>query len=611
MNFSIKNIVLWLRNGSIRKLQFKPNKVNVITGNSNTGKTAIMAIIDYCLFASKPQISESIINENVEWYGISFIINDKIYTIARNRPIKSKASEEYFFSSVGEIPESTPVANNSGKSIQKIIEKEFHIDSDVTIPFGGQFFKQGSKISLRYFMMFNTISGNIIENDSGIFFDKQSEARYREALPRIFDIAVGIESIENVLKKEKKKELEKNLAKEKKKALLLREKKNLFQHEIAPLIEKAKSYSLIDETLSYSEAIEELKKLEKGLLTSKKSSDKKSKLERERLTKERKIRNLRKFQYEYTNYKNKLKNIEDSLLPIEHLKAKDDEILKSSIFGNILEQFEEQLQQIREACIRKTPIDIGISDSIKSLQKEVNSLNEELSIFPKEYRNFTSEEEKHIFIGQLIAQFNFFSPNSKHLEGFDSRQKELQEQINSIEIEDTENQREFCLDLIEDFVLEYIQKVKASLENYKDYLPKFDYKNKSLKLRKPKEQFIEHVGSSSNHMFLHLFQMLALHELIFHNKSPYVAPYLIIDQPSRPYYGNNNDNAELPESDESKIRSALTLLDEFISDRKKSGGNFQIILFEHVPSESFQNLPHTHLVEEFTGANALIPKSLL
>ncbi|WP_214649758.1 hypothetical protein, partial [Vibrio anguillarum] len=50
--------------------------------------------------------------------------------------------------------------------------------------------------------MFNTISGNIIENDSGVFFDKQNKERYREALPRIFDLAVGIETVENILKKE-------------------------------------------------------------------------------------------------------------------------------------------------------------------------------------------------------------------------------------------------------------------------------------------------------------------------------------------------------------------------------------------------------------------------
>ena len=70
MKFYFDNLVLFLKNGKKRTLTFLPGKINVITGDSNTGKTAILAIIDYCLFSSTHDISESIINENVEWYGI-------------------------------------------------------------------------------------------------------------------------------------------------------------------------------------------------------------------------------------------------------------------------------------------------------------------------------------------------------------------------------------------------------------------------------------------------------------------------------------------------------------------------------------------------------------
>lgn len=83
MNFNIKKIILWLKNGKRREIDFVNNKVNVITGDSNTGKTAILQIIDYCFFASKSRISESVINENVLWYGLLLNINDREYTISR------------------------------------------------------------------------------------------------------------------------------------------------------------------------------------------------------------------------------------------------------------------------------------------------------------------------------------------------------------------------------------------------------------------------------------------------------------------------------------------------------------------------------------------------
>jgi len=65
MKYNIEKLILWLKNGKKRELEFEPSKVNVITGDSNTGKTAVLEIIDYCFFSSKSTISESIINENI------------------------------------------------------------------------------------------------------------------------------------------------------------------------------------------------------------------------------------------------------------------------------------------------------------------------------------------------------------------------------------------------------------------------------------------------------------------------------------------------------------------------------------------------------------------
>lgn len=99
MKFYIESLHLWLRSGQRRSVTFLPNKVNVITGESHTGKTAILDIVDYCMFASKHRISESIINENILWYGLRIHVNDKVYTLARRAPVRTSPSSEYYFSS--------------------------------------------------------------------------------------------------------------------------------------------------------------------------------------------------------------------------------------------------------------------------------------------------------------------------------------------------------------------------------------------------------------------------------------------------------------------------------------------------------------------------------
>ncbi|WGO87505.1 hypothetical protein QFB56_12065 [Acinetobacter pittii] len=105
MNFGLEAIVLWSRKNELRKLDFKRNKINVITGGSQTGKSTLLKIFDYCFLASEHNIPHDIINDNVSWYGIKFYINNKNYFLARKSPSERGVSDEYYFSSLGVIPE--------------------------------------------------------------------------------------------------------------------------------------------------------------------------------------------------------------------------------------------------------------------------------------------------------------------------------------------------------------------------------------------------------------------------------------------------------------------------------------------------------------------------
>lgn len=612
MKFHIEKVVLWLNNGKIREIKFKPNKVNVITGDSSTGKTEILGIIDYCFFSSDSKISESIVNENVAWYGILFHINGKNYTIARKSLIKGRVSNEYYFSSEGEIPDSV-VSNNSESSIKSLIESEFRIDSDVSISYGSNLIKPGSKISLRYFLMFNTISVNIIENDSGVFFDKQSNSRYRDALPRIFDLAVGIETIENVLKKEKKSELESKLSKLRRKGKEISNSSDSFRAEQKSIIKEAKEYSLISPELDFESSLSELESTILGVQSEISNSDLNSEIERDIYLKERKIRNLKRFISDYNSYKNSLSEISDSLKPITFLKEKDSDIIKTSIFLDIVDLLTDELNEIRNACKNKTPIDKQVNDEIKLLEKDLSILKSSHSIMPDRNKSFEGDKEKYFFLGSVKSKMELYSSrNDSLVANTDKEIISLEKEIKTIDVVDTLMKRDLTIKLIEEIISEYMEITGEALVNYSNYQPVFDYKEKSLLLRKPKTTFIENVGSSSNHMFLHLFFTLAMHEVSFRNESPFVAPYIVIDQPSRPYWGSGENKKEtLNISDGFKIKKAFELMDRFITNRNENFGEFQIIVFEHIPSDIFEDLTNVHLVEEFKSGNALIPESMI
>ena len=73
MEFYIKKIRLWFnKHPEPKDYEFKPNKVNVVTGDSSTGKSSILRVIDYCLMARESTIVEDVINNTVNGTRIEF-----------------------------------------------------------------------------------------------------------------------------------------------------------------------------------------------------------------------------------------------------------------------------------------------------------------------------------------------------------------------------------------------------------------------------------------------------------------------------------------------------------------------------------------------------------
>ena len=131
----ILKLLIWQKNKILRNFSFKENKVNVITGDSGRGKTAIIYIIDYCMLSSKAtSISKKNIDEDVEWYGIVIKLNNKIITIAR-RAFHINCNEIYY-SEIGEVP-IIPTVKMDIDSLKLILEKEFELNTNMKIPYGG------------------------------------------------------------------------------------------------------------------------------------------------------------------------------------------------------------------------------------------------------------------------------------------------------------------------------------------------------------------------------------------------------------------------------------------------------------------------------------------
>lgn len=620
MKFYINKMILWLKTGKPRILEFKNDKINVITGNSKTGKTAVLEIIDYCLCGSESNISYRHIGENVLWYGLNFKINGKDFTIARGERKNNSPSSDYYFSGIGLIPK-LPSSSISESDLKTILEQEFGINEKIAFSYGGKTVKRNSKISYRYFLMFNTLSGNIITH-SDTYFDKQNIERYRDALPRIFDLATGITTIENIAISDKIESLEKDLIKLEKEKIQQQQSDNNKKAELMSLIKRAKEARIINVISDGYEA--DLENLKAAITTGELDLvDFEDENILEELKKERqniiiRIRKLKRFSKRYSAYKKYLSREESSLKPILYMKKYVANI-ENDEYKQFLNVLEREYYQIREVIKNRMPFEIDVDDKINELERELREIESKIEMSPEINYIPIADKTRYIAIGEIKSDFfkliNEPEATSKIDDKIDLKEKELNELKNKYV--SLEEKRINMIEALNDYIQTYIDIAEQAFEEYGQYLSAFNYKKKTLEMRQNKAAFTEKLTSSSDHLFMHMCLFLGMHEMILKNEVPYVASFLILDQPSRPYFNNKrydlNKSKEFinKKDDWNKVIQIFKLLNAYIRNIKENKNEFQIIVLEHVSTDAWDGCEYVNLVDIFDGIeNALIPPSI-
>ncbi|MGG5342072.1 DUF3732 domain-containing protein [Enterococcus sp. AZ192] len=619
MRFCINNLFLWQKDGYLRKLDFLENKINVITGGSGTGKSEIISIIEYCFLSSDIDITEVKINENVNWYGINFDINEKNYTIARYRIENSENSDRYYFSSMGKIPSIDEIESNiTEEALRQIVETEFGISEKTVFPFGGKKIKLGSKISFRYFFMFNIVSDDIIANKNQ-FFDTRNNSKYIEALERIFDLVTGIINEDDLLLREEVQRLQQKLNSFKRKKERIENVISDAQKDIRLLARKASNLGLLN--ISDDSDIFLKKELQRVSSNSGKlvQPDNSISIEINKLTKKRnsRIRHSRKlkiFIKEYDNYLRLVQNEKESIITANNFAIANEEIFDLPDAHFLLKVMANELENIKQNIGEGPKVKREINRKIKSIDKEVIDLDMRIKLLNEDLSASDNIlKEQWIFVGELQAKLSLMKPPKEIVEYSDEIEA-LEQELDKYnqKLNGYPEDRIRVISALNEMIQEYLSMAKESLADYAEYLADFNYKDKTLQLRKPKSDYSVKVGSSSNHMFLHLCLFLGFQEYFITRVNKYIPSWLIFDQPSRPYFGDDDKDAiKDPKTDSARIKNMLEIFSNFAKRIVNiENKNFQIIMLEHIPKEMWledESLKDVfHLVEEFRNGNALI-----
>jgi hypothetical protein len=87
----IEKLLLYSRSGERRDVDFRLGQLNVITGDSQTGKSSLTNIFRYCLGSSRPDVPFGPISDTVAWYGMMVRLGDR--RLFLGRPAAESAGE--------------------------------------------------------------------------------------------------------------------------------------------------------------------------------------------------------------------------------------------------------------------------------------------------------------------------------------------------------------------------------------------------------------------------------------------------------------------------------------------------------------------------------------
>lgn len=247
MRSCLKYIAIVDHDNIVHSVEFHSG-VNIVTGKSSTGKSALIEIFDYCFGNSEYTIPEGIITENASIYFMALKIRDTFLILAR-KPNEKKA----FIKEVTDVPKVEDFTIEYFDSSYFVGLKEFKlelgryfgidiIDTDEDLS-QRNFRKNNAKKprpTIRNFTSFMLQHQNLIANKHSLFY-RFDEKEKREQTIEQFKIFMGYVSQEYFTKKQELSEIETKLKQ-------LELKHSVEENEI--VIKKEEIYYLLQEYLA-------------------------------------------------------------------------------------------------------------------------------------------------------------------------------------------------------------------------------------------------------------------------------------------------------------------------------------------------------------------------
>lgn len=641
----IVSIHLYSHDGRRRDLPFKTDGLNIITGRSSTGKSALSEIIEYCMGRSTFNVPEGVIRDKVAWFAVLYQFASEQVLVAKATPSAGNASASAAMLKRGNavmIPSAAElVANADDDTVISLLSRLLGIPENRTsVAVDQSRVSYDATVQHTYYYLFQ--KQGIVANKDQLFY-RQNEQFHPQTIRDTFPILLGVESFDRFELDGKLRTAQRELRLNAKLLEQARDAIDTSEQKGISLFSEAKAVGVLG-SVNHDEVgnplMEALREALKWRPESVPDDDGRRisafegellQLRQKRRELQDKIDSVKQFASRGQGFETEAIEQKDRLISIKALPW-------NSKTGEWQWPFSEQNLGM------SSPIAQVLLEEVASLEAEMNMVAGER---PK-LEAYVAEQEQEIYVvveaiktkelqlsaaiatNEVIAQMGdrnnaasrVVGRISLFLEGWmpdeeiarlESEQKRLRLKVAELERaigEDDSDQRlASILNNISTQMTRYLERFKAEFNEFPAIL---DLVHQTVVIDRPDRKVaMARTGGGANHLAYHLAALLAIHKFAALRNLP-IPRFLLIDQPTQVYFASpevyKEADGSVQRTEEDADLAAVRRLFEILHDFTiNEAPGFQIIVTEHanLAEPWFQ----AALVEDpWTKPPALVPE---
>ena len=641
----IRSIHIYSHDGQRRDLRFKVDGLNVITGRSSTGKSALSEIIEYCMGRSSFNVPEGVIRDQVAWFAVIYQLEKEQVLVAKPTPPGGGASCSTVMLRRGaqlQEPEFKDLAiNTDDDSIVELLSRLLGIPENRTdVPLEHSRDSYDANVKHTFYYLFQ--KQGLIANKDQLFY-RQNEQFQPQAIRDTLPILLGVSSHDRYELESRLRTAQRDLRINIKQLEQARQAVDTSHERAIGLYSEARSVGVIRNIDGNQNADRIIDALRSALSWTPEMvpdddggrisllQEELSQLRQDRRDAQSRIDAVRQFAKRAGGYESEAAEQVDRLASIKALPRNPDTgewqwpfsernlSLTSPVAVVLLNELESLEKELRIATGQRPKLEAYITELAGKTDRIVGAIKQkeaELSAAISANDAIAQMGTRNNAAARVVGRISLFLetllPN-EDLARLEAENRRLNNKIEQLEdqigADDSNERLTSILNNISGHVSRYINKFNAE---FSPYPARLNLPQLTIIFDRPDRPVpMSRTGGGENHLAYHLSALLALHFFAAQNNRP-IPRFLPIDQPTQVYfpseqvYKDADGSVQMTEAD-ADLNAVRRLFELLLKFTQEDVPGFQLIVTEHanLRDQWFQEA----LVEQpWTKPPALVPE---